>query len=268
MGASITHRIDGVAVYLSLLATALAVGYFVAIERDLFLAERRARRTLRAHAADEERRRIAREIHDVVVHSLSVTLLHLTGARRELQQDGDVDDAVGALVDAERLGRHAMADIRRTMGLLETGPTSTTPEPDIDDITDLIHDFESAGLALNYRIDGDYARVTPSIRLGIYRICQESLANVVKHAPTVKADLNLHISPTTISLSVSNDIPNPAPATIHDAYGGAGIHGMKQRAQLLGGSLSAGLKRSRWTVKAQIPLSDHKLPSNEHPNRS
>ncbi|MBO0881722.1 MAG: two-component sensor histidine kinase, partial [Mycobacterium sp.] len=170
VGASITHRIDGVAVYLILLATALAVGYFVAIERDLFLAERRARRTLRQHAADEERRRIAREIHDVVVHSLSITLLHVTGARRELQQDGDVSDAVGALVDAERLGRYAMADIRRTIGLLNTGPTSMTPEPGIDDITDLIRDFETAGLALDYRIDGDYARVTPSTGLGIYRI--------------------------------------------------------------------------------------------------
>ncbi|MBO0881724.1 MAG: two-component sensor histidine kinase, partial [Mycobacterium sp.] len=189
------------------------------------------------------------------------------GARRELQQDGDVDDAVGALVDAERLGRHAMADIRRTIGLLGTESTSTTSQPGIDDITDLIHNFETAGLALDYRINGDYARVTPSIGLGLYRICQESLTNVVKHAPSVKADMTLQISPTEISLSINNDIPDPAPATIHDAYGGAGVRGMKQRAELLGGSLSAGLDGSRWTVKAEIPLSHHKLSSNEHPSR-
>src|SRR5262249_24502513 len=160
-----------------------AVGYFVAIERDLFLAERQAKQTSHEQAADEERSRITREIHDVVTHSLSVTLLHLTGARRELEQDGDVSDAVGALVDAERLGRHAMPDTRRTIGLLDPDPTSAPAKPGIDDITDLIHNFETAGLALNYRIDGDNAVVTPSIGLGIYRICQESLTNVVKHAP-------------------------------------------------------------------------------------
>src|SRR5262249_30613888 len=77
IGASLTHRIEGLAVYLGLLLAALAVGYFVAIERNLFVAERLARQSLREHAASEERRRIAREIHDLVAHSLSVTLLHL-----------------------------------------------------------------------------------------------------------------------------------------------------------------------------------------------
>ncbi|MBO0883139.1 MAG: two-component sensor histidine kinase [Mycobacterium sp.] len=263
IGASITHRIAGVAVYLSLLATALAVGYLIALERNRFLAERQARETMREHIASEERRRIAREIHDVVAHSLSITLLQLTGARRELQQDGDVEEAVRALVDAERLGRHAMADIRRTIGLLETEPTDITPEPGVVDITDLIHDFETAGLVLNYRIDRDYHRVSPSTGLGIYRICEESLANVVKHAPGAKAHMDLQISPSTISLSISNDIPKPAPGTVRDTNGDTGLRRMKQRAQLLGGSLSAGPEGGRWTVKAQIPLSDREPPSAE-----
>ena len=76
----------------------------------------------------------------------------------------------------------------------------------------------------------------------------------------------LHISPTAISLSISNDIPNPAPAAIHDAYNGAGLRGMKQRAQLLGGVLLAGPEQTRWTVQAQIPLSNQEAQSNEHPS--
>ncbi len=93
------------------------------------------------HAAADERRRIAREVHDVIAHSLSVTLLHVTGARRGLQQDRDIDDAVEALEQAEHLGRQAMADIRRTVGLLDGALMSLAPEPGVDDIHCLVDDF-------------------------------------------------------------------------------------------------------------------------------
>ena len=76
-------------------------------------------------------------MHDVIAHSLSVTLLHVTGARRGLQEDRDIDDAVDALSDAERLGRQAMADIRRTVGLLDDGPAKIAPEPGVADIAAL-----------------------------------------------------------------------------------------------------------------------------------
>ena len=98
------------------------VGYLMHTQRRLMIEQEGAQAALAEHAAGDERRRIAREVHDVIAHSLSITLLHLTGARRGLQQDGDIDEAVDALEQAEQLGRQAMGDIRRTVGLLDSAP--------------------------------------------------------------------------------------------------------------------------------------------------
>ena len=134
----------------------------------LLLAEQiRVHEALAEHAAADERRRIAREVHDAIAHSLSVTLLHVTGARRALQQDRDVDDAVEALEQAEQLGRQAMADIRRTVGLLDDSPMKIAPEPGIDDIEVLVQDFERAGLAVTLRVDGAPRRVSGAVELGL-----------------------------------------------------------------------------------------------------
>ncbi|PRC52503.1 two-component sensor histidine kinase, partial [Mycobacterium sp. ITM-2017-0098] len=83
------------------------VGYLMRIQQQLLVEQREAQQKLAEHAATDERRRIAREVHDVIAHSLSVTLLHVTGARRGLQEDRDIDEAVEALEQAERLGRQA-----------------------------------------------------------------------------------------------------------------------------------------------------------------
>ena len=118
--ASEMHRLDNAGLYLSFVAIGWLVGYLMRTQQLLMIKQGQAQAALAEHAAADERRRIAREVHDVIAHSLSVTLLHVTAARRGLQQDRDVDDAVGALEDAERLGRQAMADIRRTVGLLDS----------------------------------------------------------------------------------------------------------------------------------------------------
>src|SRR5947209_2546715 len=143
--AAALHRLDAVALYVSMAVIGWLVGYLLNTQQLLLIEQRRAQQALAEHAAADERRRIAREVHDVIAHSLSVTLLHVTGARRVLQQDRDVDDAVEALEQAERLGRQAMADIRRTVGLLDHSPIKTTPEPGIDDIDVLVADFQRAG---------------------------------------------------------------------------------------------------------------------------
>ena len=170
------------ALYLGFVAVGWLLGYLMRTQRLLLAEQIEAQEMLAEHAAADERRRIAREVHDVIAHSLSVTLLHVTGARRALQQDRDVDDAVEALEQAERLGRQAMADIRRTVGLLDRGPTKTTPEPGIDDIGVLVDDFARAGLDVTLRIDGATQRVSAAVGLALYRITQESLANIAKHA--------------------------------------------------------------------------------------
>ena len=121
------HRLDSIVLYLGCVGFGWLIGYLMRTMRSLLAAQIQAQQAATAHAAADERRRIAREVHDVIAHSLSITLLHLTGARRGLQQDRDIDDAIDSLEHAERLGRQAMADIRRTVGLLDDHPT-TSPQ--------------------------------------------------------------------------------------------------------------------------------------------
>ena len=257
VAASTAHRLDGLALYLSFVAIGWLVGYLMRTQAELLVKQQQMQADLAAHAAVDERRRIAREVHDVIAHSLSVTMLHLTGARHALQQDRDIDDAVDALTDAERLGRQAMTDIRRTVGLLDAGPTGgsspkTTPEPGIANIPDLIDDFLQAGLTVTLRMEGPTERVSATVGLALYRIAQESLANVAKHAPTSNATVYLMISPSVALLSIINEVPLgvcAAPASTD----GRGLPGIRQRVELHDGVIDAGRCRDGWSVRAEIP---------------
>jgi signal transduction histidine kinase len=253
--ASAAHRLEGLALYLSFVALGWLVGYLMRTQQQLLVKQQQMQAYLAEHAAADERRRIAREVHDVIAHSLSVTLLHVTGARHALQQDCDIDDAVDALTDAERLGRQAMTDIRRTVGLLEAGPTKMAPEPGIADIGDLIDDFVQAGLQVTLHTKGATDQVSAAIGLALYRITQESLANIAKHAPTSKAAVDLVISPTATLLSIVNEMPVVVGVGAQSADG-RGLSGMRQRVQLLGGLIDAGPCDHGWSVRAEIPLTD------------
>ncbi|WP_374023611.1 sensor histidine kinase [Mycobacterium sp. HNNTM2301] len=255
LAASALHRLDSVVLYLGFVAAGWLLGYLMRAQRLLLAEQIEAQKMLSAHAAADERRRIAREVHDVIAHSLSITLLHVTGARRGLQQDRDIDDAVEALKQAERLGRQAMADIRRTVGLLDNSPTKATqtaPEPGIDDIGVLVADFQRAGLDAALRVDGCADRVSAAIGLALYRITQESLANIAKHAPDSKSTVTLNISATSASLSVDNRVPVAIAAP--QSAEGRGLRGMRQRVELLGGAIDAGPTEDGWSVRADIPL--------------
>jgi signal transduction histidine kinase len=253
--ASATGHLDGVGLYLSFVAIGWLAGYQMRTQHQLLVKQQEMQADLAEHAVADERRRIAREVHDVIAHSLSVTMLHITGARRALQQDGDIDDAVAGLVDAERLGRQAMADIRRTVGLLEAGPTKMAPEPGIGDIPALVDDFVSAGLPVTLHTEGRQGRVSPAVGLALYRIAQESLANIAKHAKASKTEVGLLVSPSHVSLSVINNLPVTVPAT-SSSQCGRGLPGMRQRVELLGGILDAGPCQQGWSVRAEIPIND------------
>lgn len=252
--AAASHRLDGVWLYLSVLGMGWLVGYLMRIQQQLIVAQRAAQDALSAHAAADERRRIAREVHDVIAHSLSVTLLHLTGARRALQEDRDVDDAVDALEDAEKLGREAMADIRRTVGLLDVAPMRIAPEPGIDDIARLTDDFARAGLTVALRTAGSTTRVSPAVGLALYRIAQESLANVAKHAPESRSTVTLAVVGDRAELSITNELPVAVSASSPRAPDGRGVRGMRQRVELLGGVIDIGPTREGWAVHAEVPL--------------
>jgi signal transduction histidine kinase len=213
-------------------------------------AERGKQDAVREQAVLAERQRIAREVHDVVAHSLSITLLHLTGARRALQQDRDVDEAVDGLTEAERVGRVAMADIRRAVGLLARTPAGTRPLPGADDIAGLVERTRAAGVDVHYEQQGEPSTVGASAGLGLYRIAQESLANIAKHAPDATARIHLHVDQESTRLIVRNGLP----ATCSDAAsGGAGLPGMRERAAQLGADLSAGPLGGQWVVDITVP---------------
>lgn len=249
--ASMLHRLDNLPLYLGILGMGWLVGYLMHTQQQLMGQQQQAQAALARHAAADERRRIAREVHDVIAHSLSVTLLHLTGARRGLQEDRDIDDAVDALEQAERLGRQAMADIRRTVGLLDGAPMSIAPEPGIEDIHGLVDDFIRAGLNVTLDVSGPSDSVSAAVGLGLYRITQESLANIAKHAPDAQSTVRLRISRTSATLTVVNEMTGSAPAPE-----GRGVRGMRQRVELLGGIISVGPTCDGWAVRTNIPLDD------------
>jgi signal transduction histidine kinase len=244
-------------------------------------------------AAAEERQRIAREVHDVIAHSLSVTMLHVTGTRHLLETEGDVDEAVEALRDAERLGRQAMVDIRRTVGLLGSGTTTDpAPMPGLADIDDLVTDFRAAGLDVRYQVTGDAAGPSLATGLGLYRITQESLANVAKHAPGAAVDVCLDVAGDPLRLTVRNSLPGRVVRRVERPGGrgaggasagragadsrradvrvadvepngaggpganGLGLPGMRQRAALLGGECIAGCDGGGWRVEVVVPASE------------
>ncbi|WP_067667485.1 sensor histidine kinase [Nocardia miyunensis] len=245
--------IDSLPAYLVGVVLGTLVGLMMQYQRLYLYKERENQEIRAAQAADEERRRIAREVHDVIAHSLSVTLLHLTAARHSLQTDRDVDEAIDALTDAERLGRQAMADIRHTVGLLDQRPSSPTPEPGVDDIDALVEDFVRAGLAVDYSVSGDITTVSATTGLALFRISRESLANIAKHAPDATATLRIEVTDTRVTVVVTNTLSS---AVTTRRGRGMGISGMRQRATLIGGNLTAGPRDGRWEVRAGFPITD------------
>lgn len=254
--AAALHRLNGFGLYVSVLGMGWLVGYLMHVQQQLHAAQHATQHALAEHAAADERRRIAREVHDVIAHSLSVTLLHVTGARRALQQDRDIDDAVDALTEAETLGRAAMADIRRTVGLLDDAPMRMAPEPGVDDIAALVDDFTGAGLNVVLRNQGPVDRVSPGVGLALYRIVQESLANIAKHAPDARSSVTLSNTADHAELVIVNELPVPVAVPTGQVTDGRGVRGMRQRVELLGGMIDIGPTARGWCVRATVPLQD------------
>lgn len=247
---------DGSAFWMLALLVSWDVGFVMQYQQRRLAAQRQTLADHEAQAVLEERQRIAREVHDVIAHSLSVTMLHLTAARRSLEEEGEVDvaEAVDALRDAERLGRQAMTDIRHTVGLLGQGPGSaTSAAPGVDDVAALVAQFRGAGLDVALHQHGDTEGLSSSTGLGVYRIVQESLANVAKHQPGARAEVHLDATREGLHLTVVNDVSSGA--TVRP--GGSGLSGMRQRAELLGAALTAGPRDGGWLVELTVPGAGH-----------
>ena len=209
----------------------------------------------------EERQQLAREFHDLVAHTLSVTMLHMTAVRMSLE-DGEGGEALEALAEAQRAGREAMREMRQTVTLLGSSPSSGPPAalPHIRDLPDLVATCAAAGLTVDLDADGDLASVPGDVGLAAYRIAQESLTNAAKHAPGSAAAVRVRLDRGQLRLVIINDIssrtPELPPGPDPGQGPGHGIAGMTQRARLAGGSLAAGPDGPRWRVEAVLPAGD------------
>jgi signal transduction histidine kinase len=235
-------------------------GYAVQTQVRLLQQERATRGALAERLAAEDRQRVAREVHDVIAHSLGVTMLHLTAARHALESDpeeAEIDEAVDSLRAAERVGRQAMGDIRRTIGLLDGPSGAAGPAPGVDDLPQLVEEFRAAGIDVHYELQGELAGLSPAAGLDLYRVAEESLANVVKHAPGGCADVVVEAGGGDVTLLVRSRPPAeaaPAPARSDGTHaGGRGIRGMRERVELQGGTLRTGPEDVGWCVEATLP---------------
>ncbi len=225
-------------------------GFSVQTLANQTFALKRANAELGEKAATEERQRIAREVHDVIAHSLSVTMLHVTAARMALQR-GRADDALEALEEAEKQGRTSLNEVRRTVGLLgPDGSATAAPMPGVVDLPTLVADFRSAGLDARLNVHTADNELPAAAGLNLYRIVQEALTNAVKHAPGAAVDVDLDMDGSTIRLRVHNDAVNGAPP--NGSGSGMGLRSMSERATLLGGELETDTSDG-WTVTVVAP---------------
>jgi signal transduction histidine kinase len=213
------------------------------------LADERDRRE-RA-AAEAERSRIARELHDVVGHGLSLIVLQLVAAQ-EVLDAGNVPALQARLIRAESSARDALAEMRRLLDLLDEGETAAlTPQPGLGELDRLVTETRSAGADVELRISGTRPELPPGLDLAAFRILQESLTNVLKHARPPAAEVCLTYCPDRIELEVRDH----GLATTEGSPPGRGLAGMRARAGLYGGELTAGPSPDGgYRVRARLPV--------------
>ena len=223
-----------------------------AAERRAIRAERE-RETAARIAVAEERTRIARELHDIVAHSMSVIVLQVGAVRHGLPDE--LADDKQALEDVERTGRTALAEMRRLLGAMrrESDDVDLAPQPGLAALDALLDDVRRTGLDVELEIVGEPAAVPQALDLSAYRIVQEALTNVLKHAEATRADVKVVYAPDELRVEVRDDGRGGRSETGL----GHGLVGVRERVKIYGGEMHAGALNGRgFLLSARLPLSD------------
>ena len=221
-----------------------------AAEMRATLAEREREAAARIAVA-EERARIARELHDIVAHAMSVMVLQVGAVRHKLAQTLEEDrDALGRV---EQAGRTALAEMRRLLGAMRSDGDGLelAPQPGLDALDSLVEDVSRAGLSVRLHVNGEPVPLPRAIDLSAYRIVQEGLTNALKHADASHADVTVCYGPDDIELEVADDGKGPATANGH----GHGLVGIRERVKIYGGEMSAGAAPAGgFVLSARLPV--------------
>jgi signal transduction histidine kinase len=267
-GVSILDQPDGFAYLtalsvLAFLVGAIAAGVLIRNRERLFAdterraAEAEADRLAEAErAVRRERRRIAREMHDVVAHGMSVVAVQAAAGREIVR--GDPEKAADVFAKIEAVSRESLAELRRMLGVLRDPrdpEASLSPQPSISDIRAAVAQSVAVGVPTELVVEGGERPVEPGIELAAYRIVQEALTNVRKHAGgSASAVVTLVYERDRLAVEVSDDGRGAASA-LSQAGGGHGLIGMRERVEIYGGELRSGPRPGGgFTVRAVLPI--------------
>ncbi len=207
-------------------------------------------------AAAEERYRMARELHDVIAHNVSVMVLQSSGARGVASVD--IERARQAMRVVERAGRDALVELRRIVGVLHrgNGALAGSAAPGLSELDALVDRARAAGLPVDVHVDGRLQTLSPGLDLVAYRVVQEALTNAIKHAGPARARVNVVAAAGFLELEISDSGNGPAPDRKHRPEAGHGLVGMNERVRLYGGELDAGRRTDTpgFEVRARIPI--------------
>jgi signal transduction histidine kinase len=234
------------------------VGVPMLFGRIEFNRRRRAREAVERAAHDgvsEERARIARELHDVVAHSMGVMVVQAGAAR--LVADKDPVAAAAAMTQIEQTGRAGLAEMRRLLGILEhdDGAAPLVPQPGLEQLDDLLETMRATGLHVEAIVEGTPHPLAPGTDLTAYRVVQEALTNTLKHGGRARAQVLIRYDDDHLEIEIADD--GRGPPTQGPPTSGLGLIGMRERVGLFGGSLEAGARpEGGFIVRASIPLTE------------
>ena len=238
---------------LLLLSVAWGMGRLVRA-RQLQVAQAKRERDERGHAAAaEERARIARELHDLVAHGVSV--MGIQAGAAQVLVDQDPEAARAAMLTVERMSHDALTEMHHLVGMLRddvADDAALAPQPGLDDLAALLADVRGAGLPVELMVEGERRDLPAGLELSAYRIVQEALTNSLKHAGPATATVSIRYCARDLELRIADT--GAAHAAVATTGGGRGIPGMRERVSIYGGELRAGRSNHGYLVQARLPL--------------